>query len=247
MVRYAVISDIHANLEAFQKTLEDIDSQNVDEIICLGDIVGYYPNPNECVELCKKRHIQCIRGNHDDAVTGICGIEDFNPVAQEALIWTSRHLDRANKEWLLHLPEHLVIEEKILAVHGSPWHPYAYIFSAQEAAHAFTFLQTNYPQIQVCFYGHTHQKALYYTKESSVEEVEKNRKYILGNKGLYLINPGSVGQPRDGSPGAFYAIYDSQTREIEFRHLTYDLTLTQRKVIEVGLPYMLAERLNLGY
>jgi predicted phosphodiesterase len=246
-VRYAVISDIHANLEAFQKTLEDIDLQNVDEIICLGDLVGYYPNPNECVELCKKHQIKCIRGNHDDAAIGICGIEDFNPVAQKALIWTSRHLDKANKEWLSRLPELLVLEEKILMVHGSPWHPYAYIFSAQEAVHAFAFLQANYPQIEVCFYGHTHQKALYYTKESSVEEVEKNRKYILGNKGLYLINPGSVGQPRDGSPGAFYAIYDSQKREVEFRHLTYDLTLTQRKVIEAGLPSMLAERLIFGY
>lgn len=246
-MRYAVLSDIHANLEALQATITDLENQDVQEIICLGDIVGYYPNPNECTELCRARGFVCLRGNHDDAAVGLCGIEDFNPIAQAALLWTARNLKENNKQWLLQLPERLLVDGNFLAVHGSPWHPYAYIFSAGSASRAFLTLKSHYPQINVCFFGHTHQRALYYTDDGCVQAGEKGSKYRLGKTGLYLINPGSIGQARDGKPGASYLIYDTEHAEIEFRHVPYDLNLTQRKVVAAGLPLMLAERLSLGY
>lgn len=246
-MRYAVISDIHANLEAFQVVLKDIETLCPDAIICLGDIVGYYPNPNECVEFCREHNISCIRGNHDDAAVGFLDTEDFNPVAKEALHWTSWQLKKENKKWLANLPEHLIFGETLLAVHGSPWHPYAYIFSEQEASKAFIHLESHFSQINVCFFGHTHQRAFYYTSKGTVTEPIKGYKYILGPQGLYLINPGSIGQPRDGIPGAYYVIYDSLTRELEFRRLEYDFRLTQEKTRAAGLPAMLAERLALGF
>ncbi len=246
-MRYAVISDIHANLEALKATITDLENQQVEQIICLGDIVGYYPNPNECTELCRLHGFTCLRGNHDDAAVGIYGIEDFNPVAQAALLWTARNLKQTHKEWLLQLPDQFLVEDNFLAVHGSPWHPYAYIFSSGVASRAFSTLKSHYPRINVCFFGHTHQRALYYTGDGSIQKIEKDNKYRLGETGLYLINPGSVGQARDGKPGASYIIFDTKSIEIEFRHVPYNLDITQRKVIAAGLPLMLAERLSLGY
>jgi len=245
-VRYAIISDIHANLEALQATLDDIADRHVAKVICLGDIVGYYPNPNECVEICRDQKFQCIRGNHDDAAVGGCGIEDFNPVAQDALRWTAENLKKENKEWIRQLPEQFFVDDYILAVHGSPWHPYAYIFSPGGAARAFTYLSMHHAKVQVCFFGHTHQRALYYSREGSIQEIERKTRFRLDKSGLYLINPGSVGQARDGRPGASYLMFDADRREMEFRHVPYDLDLTQRKVIAAGLPLMLAERLVLG-
>ncbi|MDH7578125.1 MAG: metallophosphoesterase family protein [Bacillota bacterium] len=245
-MRYAIISDIHANLEALQATITDLENQDVQQIICLGDIVGYYPNPNECTELCRARGFTCLRGNHDDAAVGNCGIEDFNPIAQAALRWTARNLKEVNKKWLLQLPEQF-LDDHFLAVHGSPWDPYAYIFSAGSASRAFLTLKSHYSQVNLCFFGHTHQRALYYTDEGSIHKTEGENKYRLGKTGRYLINPGSIGQARDGKPGASYLIYDAERTEIEFRHVTYNLNLTQQKVVAAGLPQMLAERLSLGY
>jgi len=246
-VLYAIISDIHANLEALQATIKDLKKQQIDQVVCLGDIVGYYPNPNECVQLCRQNGFKCLRGNHDDAALNLCGINDFNPVAREALLWTADQLTEENKDWLSQLPGHLLIDDSFLAVHGSPWDPYAYIFSTGGAMQAFSYLRQHYPQINLCFFGHTHQRALYTSEEGAVQEVIKGEVYTLGNRGLSLINPGSIGQARDGKPGASYIIYDSQNKEIEFRHLPYDIKLTQSKVIAAGLPSMLATRLNLGY
>jgi predicted phosphodiesterase len=246
-VRYAIISDIHANLEALEATVEDLQTVQVDQVICLGDIVGYYPNPNECTAICRSQGFRCLRGNHDDAALGLCDIDDFNPVAREALIWTARALKEENKEWLRQLPEKLLVDGNFLAVHGSPWDPYAYIFSSGGALRAFSYMHTHHPEIDICFFGHTHQRALYTSEKGTVQENYKGKLYILSNRGFYLINPGSIGQPRDGQPGASYIIYDSQTREVEFRHVPYDISLTQRKVAAAKLPLMLAERLSLGY
>ncbi|MGB9791979.1 MAG: metallophosphoesterase family protein [Thermacetogeniaceae bacterium] len=243
---YAIISDIHANLEALLAVLDDIGKQQIARVICLGDIVGYYPNPNECVEICRNRRFQCIRGNHDDAAVGAIEIVDFNPAAQHALRWTIERLTENNKEWLRKLPEQRLIEERILAVHGSPWHPYDYIFTPGGAARAFAYLSANYPNVEICFFGHTHQRALYSAKKGKIHEVVKNTRFRLEKGGIYLINPGSVGQARDGRPGASYILFDSEQNEVEFRHVDYDIELTQRKVISAGLPLMLAERLVLG-
>jgi predicted phosphodiesterase len=248
-MRYAVISDIHANLEAFRVALEDIDQQDVQKVVCLGDIVGYYANPDECTELCRSRGFLCLRGNHDDAAVGICGIEDFNPVARDAILWTEHHLSDNNKMWLKQLPEQALVDGLFLAVHGSPSHPYDYIFSAVEAGLAFNALASRYPQLAVCFFGHTHQRALYSDDgKTSLESLEYNQpfEFSLQSDRLYLINPGSIGQARDGKPGASYLIYDGDGNTVTYRHVPYDFNLTREKVARAGLPVMLGERLGLG-
>ncbi len=242
---YAVISDIHANLEALSAILEDMERLQVTNVICLGDIVGYYPNPNECVQICRSHGFLCIRGNHDDAAVGAIEITDFNPVAQHALRWTIERLTEENKEWLRRLPEQRLIDKRVLAVHGSPWHPHDYIFTPGGAARAFAYLSANHPTVEICFFGHTHQRALYYER-GKIREVAPKTRFRLEKEGIYLINPGSVGQARDGKPGASYILFDSELNEVEFRHVDYDIELTQRKVISAGLPMMLAERLVLG-
>ena len=246
-MRYAIVSDIHANLEALRAVSKDIKAQRVDKIICLGDIVGYYPDPNNCTKLCRNSRFICIRGNHDDAALGICDIDDFNPIAQTALLWTAKELKQEYKDWLRELPEHLLVDDQFLAVHGSPWDPYAYIFSSGGALQAFSYLHNHHPSITLCFFGHTHQRALYTSEESAVEEITEGTHYTLSDQGLFLINPGSVGQSRDGRPGASYIIYNSKGKEIEFRHVPYNIDLTMRKVAAAKLPLMLAERLSLGY
>lgn len=246
-MRYAIISDIHANLEALRAILKDLQTRQIDKVICLGDIVGYYPNPNECTAICRTRGFYCLRGNHDDAALDLCEIDDFNPVARTALIWTANNLKEENQDWLRQLPDHILVDGNFLAVHGSPWDPYAYIFSSGGALRAFSHMCARYPQIDICFFGHTHQRALYTSEKGAIREIIRGELYTLSNQGLFLINPGSVGQARDGKPGASYIIYDSKTREIEFRHVPYDISLTQRKVAAAGLPLMLAERLSLGY
>lgn len=246
-MRYAIVSDIHANLEALRAVLKDIKAQRVDKIICLGDIVGYYADPNSCTKLCRNSGFICIRGNHDDAAIELCDIDDFNPIAQTALLWTAKKLKQEHKDWLRELPEQLVIDEQFLAVHGAPWDPYAYIFSSGGALQAFSCMRSNYPSITLCFFGHTHQRALYTSEESAIKEVAEGTRYTLSDRGLFLINPGSVGQSRDGRPGASYIIYNTKEQEIEFRHVPYNIELTQRKVAAAELPMMLAERLSLGY
>jgi predicted phosphodiesterase len=245
-VRYAIISDIHANLEALRSVCKDIKAQRPDKVICLGDIVGYYADPNNCVKICKNSGYISIRGNHDDAAVGICDINDFNPIAQTALLWTARRLKEEYKGWLRELPENLVVDEQFLAVHGAPWDPYFYIFSTDGALQAFSYMRSHYPSLTLCFFGHTHQRALYTSEEDAVKITEEGKRYTLSDRGLFLINPGSVGQSRDGKPGASYIIYNSEEKEIEFRHLAYNIELTQRKVAAAKLPPMLAERLSLG-
>jgi predicted phosphodiesterase len=248
-MRYAIISDIHANLEAFQAALDDIDRQDVQKVVCLGDIVGYYANPDECTELCRSRGFLCLRGNHDDAVVGICGTEDFNPVAQEALLWTEHHLSDDNKAWLKQLPEQALIDNLFLAVHGSPSHPYDYIFSLVSASAAFDALVSRHPRLAICFFGHTHQRALYFYDYKTTREFLDEKEPLelsLRDDRLYLINPGSIGQARDGKPGASYLIYDGNSNAVTYRHIPYDFNLTQQKVTRAGLPAMLGERLGRG-
>ena len=248
-MRYAVISDIHANLEAFQAVLEDIDQQGVQEVVCLGDIVGYYANPDECTDICRDRGFLCLRGNHDDAAVGICGTEDFNPVARDAILWTEKHLSDENKMWLKQLPEQVLVDDLFLAVHGSPNHPYDYIFSAAEAGLAFNALASQYPRLAVCFFGHTHQRALYsYDHRTTREFLDQSEplEFSLHNDRLYLINPGSIGQARDGKPGASYLVYDGGSDIVTFRHVPYDFHLTRQKIAQAGLPAVLGERLGLG-
>lgn len=240
-MKYAIISDVHGNLEALEAVIADMRDQHVDKAVCLGDLVGYYPNPAECLRAIRSWSIQCIGGNHDRAVTGKIPLEDFNPAAREALYWTREHLGEDDLRWLASLPEELVVDGCFLMVHGAPGDPDAYLFLADEAELALQILAERYSGIRLCFYGHTHQRAVWSWPSCSLgDEIH------LEQHGLYLINPGSVGQARDGIPGASYLTFDAEAGQINFRRLAYPYHVTQQKVRGAGLPLLLAERLAVG-
>lgn len=238
-MKYAVISDIHANLEAFVSVLAEIDRTAVGEIVCLGDIVGYGADPNACVEIVRERGIASIMGNHDAAACGVYEPFHFNPAAREAVLWTRKELSDENRDFLRNLPESEIIDN-FLIVHGAISDPDKYIMSAYDAEPELTLLRSR----DVCFFGHTHVGVCYALENKNVREITGSE-IELENGVKYLINPGSVGQPRDGDPRASFLIYDNEGRA-EYRRPGYDVEKAQEKIINKGLNRILAERLSYG-
>jgi len=239
-LRYAIISDIHANLEAFLAVLAEIDKSDTGRVICLGDIVGYGANPNECVDIIKERQIMSLIGNHDKAACGITEPYNFNPAARRAVLWTRDELTLANRVYLSGLPEEGTADG-FMIVHGAPSDPDKYILSEYDAAEEFPLLGENI----LCFFGHTHVRVLYSYSGGDIEVSMSERVYFTEGTS-YLVNPGSVGQPRDRDPRAAYLIYDDRG-DVEFRRVAYSIEGAQKKIIESGLDRVLAERLSLGY
>ena len=239
-MRYAVISDIHSNLEAFVAVLAEIDKIGADGVICLGDIVGYGANPNECVEIIKNRRIFSLIGNHDKAACGLTEPYSFNSSARRAALWTRDELTPENIEYLRGLPDESAVHGFML-VHGAPSNPDKYILSEYEAAEEFPLLG----EYRLCFFGHTHVRVFYTFMEGEVESSTAERSRLQADA-KYLVNPGSVGQPRDQDPRAAFLIID-EPGEIEFRRVDYPIEAAQKKIIECGLDRFLAERLSLGY
>lgn len=243
-MKYAVISDIHSNLEALLAVLKEIDGMDVGEIICLGDIVGYNANPNECIDLLKNRGIKCIMGNHDARASGIEEPYDFTPLAREAVLWTRKHLNKKSLSFLKNLPRSLSFpDDNMLAVHGSISSTDEYMLSLRDAA--INFLRMDENNIKICFFGHTHVRIAYVESREGVSLVYENEMPIEGSK-RYLVNPGSIGQPRDGNPKAAFLIYNTDAGKIEFFRVEYDIDRCCEKIIKAGLPRELAERLKVG-
>ena len=248
-MKYALISDIHSNLDALQAVLGEIDQHKPGKILCLGDIVGYGAQPNECVQLLRERSITSVIGNHDKAACGMEEPYNFNPAACEAALWTRDVLTRDNSEYLKNLPERGEYDD-FLIVHGAVSDPDKYILSVYEAGQELELLG----DAPLCFFGHTHVRAVYVLRDGSAREAtwveiesDKDVRYLdLDKDTKYLINPGSVGQPRDRDPRASYLIYDRGGR-VEFRRAEYDIESAQNKIIEAGLNKVLAERLAYGY
>ena len=243
---YAIISDIHSNLEALEVALKRIDEIKVDEILCLGDIVGYNANPNECVEIIRERGIKAIIGNHDRASSGISEPDNFNKYAKDAVFWTRGELTKVNSDYLKSLKENFNFEKRFLLVHGSPRDPDEYIYTARLAGENLKYLENNFEDISICFFGHTHVKALYYLQERHGIASETKEGITLSSNDKFLVNPGSVGQPRDGDIRGSFIIFDSEKRLIKFEPVSYNIEKTASKVIKAGLPKYLAERLFLG-
>ncbi len=242
-MRVLVFSDVHANLTALERTLADADEY--DAVWCLGDLVGYGPDPNECIE--RIRHLPnltCILGNHDAAVLGLIEIEAFNHEARRAIQWTRRELSEANLSFLRKLPERVVIGDVTL-VHGSPRQPvWEYLLDSQTARYNFDFFDTSF-----CFVGHTHLPILFHLNEV---DPYPTGGYLPPNQAIQLtpreiVNPGSVGQPRDRDPRAAYAIYDTETHIFEHRRVDYDIPAVQNRMRSIGLPLRHIERLALGW
>ena len=246
-MRYLVLTDIHANLEALDTCIADARVRKFDETLVLGDLVGYGGDPNavvECVQALKP--VAIVRGNHDKVACGLEQAEGFNAVARSAAKWTLDVLTPAHREWLCALPEgpHLV-DEVIEICHGSPFDEDAYIFDELDAVRALKVSAR-----PLCLFGHTHYPVTFELSNQSFDSVdaasasEMQIEMKPGSK--YLVNPGSVGQPRDGDPRAAYAIVDTTTHRVELFRLKYPIAEAQAKVIKAGLPEVLAHRLAVG-
>ncbi len=241
-MRYGIVSDIHSNLAAFEAVLEHMGP--VDALWCLGDIVGYGPDPNECLELLRRHEHVCVLGNHDAAAIGKLDTSDFNPAAATAAHWTARQLSERSRDYLLALPERLVLDPFTI-VHGSPRHPiWEYItHDSQAAANFHLFAST------ACLVGHTHIPALFVEQPSgrAMGTLPADGHEFSVAETRLIANPGSIGQPRDGDPRAAYGIYDSDARTIEWRRVEYPIETTQKRMRQAGLPDRLIERLSFGW
>ena len=241
-MRYLIISDIHANLVALEAVLADAPS--FDEIWCLGDLVGYGPNPNECVERIQDFSHTCLAGNHDWAALGKLDVKSFNVDARVATAWTQVEISPPVREYLDGLPTH-VEQNGFTMAHASPREPvWEYILDAN-AAHA-NFAHFSTP---MCLVGHTHIP-LIFEMDNERHRVEMVMPPLRGTLRLgprrMIINPGSVGQPRDGDPWASYATLDSETMTWEFHRVPYAVEITQERMRARGLPIRLIERLAIG-
>lgn len=243
-MRYAIISDIHSNLEALRVVLDRIASMNVDATFCLGDIVGYNANPNECVEIVRSEGIRCVMGNHDSRAAGLEEPDDFNPMAARAVIWTREQLADENKLFLASLPRELQSSDFVI-FHGSIHDTDRYIFTKDDVKENFCRLNELPGPARIGFFGHTHVQTVF-VLAGSVLSVEYGDALHIYNDRRYLINPGSVGQPRDGDPRSAFAVYDTKKNVVTFYRAEYDIKTCQNKVIGAGLPTRLAERLALG-
>ena len=231
-----------------------------DMIVNLGDIVGYGASPNEVSDRSRELCDIFVRGNHDKACTGLAGIDDFNPIAGMAALWTQQTLTPENLEWLRALPQgpieldHIWPQEsensnhaKVQCVHGSPLDEDEYITSRADAENIYDYLDS-----ALTFFGHTHLQGGFLWANGHQEAIQRpgprqHQVHLrLDRDGVYLLNPGSVGQPRDGDPRAAYALYDTESREVTFRRVQYDAFKVRQRIEAAGLPAILGDRLLLG-
>jgi predicted phosphodiesterase len=239
-MKYAIIADIHANLEAFQVVLEDIEKQKCTHVACLGDIVGYNANPKECLDTVRAMNMPCVKGNHDEFCSSDTPMEGFSPHAAEAGNWTRQRLTEGDRQWLREL-KFLRLVSNFTIVHATLDAPqrWGYVFDKLAAAASFTYQNT-----PVCFFGHTHVPVAFI--RDSVVRGGTYSKFRVEPGRKYFVNVGAVGQPRDGNPKAAYVIYDMDEGSIELRRLDYDIPGAQKKILDAGLPPRLAERLAMG-
>lgn len=239
--KIAIFSDIHGNLQALQAILNEIDSLKPDFILCCGDVVGYGANPNECCELLRERKIPTIAGNHDFAALGLIDITYFNDVARTAITWTADQLTSENANFLKNLPMSVPMEE-MLFVHSSPYQPelWHYVITMGNARTAFQHFTE-----KVCFIGHSHTPFIVENFDNNLTCPESPTLKMRDNA-RYLVNVGSVGQPRDRNPDACFALYDRDSSILEIRRTNYDRAQAQTSIISAGLPKELAERLSYG-
>ena len=239
-MRYAVIADIHANLDALQVVLEDIKQQKCTHVVCLGDVVGYGADPKACLDIIRGMNIPVVKGNHDEYIGVDENPDGFNDAAAEAVTWSRNQLTLEDRQWLREL-KYFRLVANFSIVHATLDAPqrWGYVFEKLEAAASFTYQNT-----QVCFFGHTHVPVAF-IRDTGVRGGTYSKFRVEPGK-KYFVNVGSVGQPRDRNPKAAYVIYDLPQQTIELRRLDYDIAAQQRKIRAAGLPERLAERLATG-
>jgi predicted phosphodiesterase len=245
-VRYLVLSDLHSNWEALQAVLADARG-DYDRVICCGDLAGYGPDPNLVLDWARENLYAVVRGNHDRACCGMEDLEWFNPIAKAATIWTMARLSPENFDYLRTLPQGPYKDEGFQLIHGSPLDEDEYLITPADARNVFDYLDEG-----VTFFGHTHLQCGYAQANGTFQALRKydpaqaEFRQKLERDGIYLINAGSVGQPRDGDPRAAYAIYNPEKLELSQRRVRYNFEVTRRKIEEGGLPEVLGSRLGVG-
>jgi putative phosphoesterase len=251
-MRYLLLSDLHSNDEALSAVLSRVKRKKFDRVVCLGDFVGYAADPNKVLDRFRTmpKTTIAIRGNHDKVVSGVDPGDMFNPPALYAARWTAERLSKENLEFLKRLPlGPFVVDGRFVACHGSPLDEDAYIFSDFDASMNFVQMHRLSPDLDLCFFGHSHIPSIFTLETNGirVEAVRGSRARLKLEKGKrYLVNPGSVGQPRDRNPKASYAIFDADERTVYFDRVAYDVESARRKIQRAGLPAMLGDRLVVG-
>lgn len=245
-MRYLIISDIHGNLDALEAVVEDA-KDKYDQILCCGDLVGYGAEPNAVADWVRSNCAAVIRGNHDKVASGIDDMEDYNPAAVLSTMWTRKTLTADNTEYVRNLPAGPLEIAGFSIVHGSPRDEDEYLVDVRDAMGAREAIRT-----PVTFFGHTHLQGGFFFRRNSVKAIEKvpakrrEATVAIDDASRFLINPGSVGQPRDRDPRAAYAIYSLEDRLVTYYRVAYDIPKAQAKIIQAGLPEPLANRLAIG-
>jgi predicted phosphodiesterase len=239
-MRFAIFGDIHANLHALHAVLSDAREQLCTHYVCMGDVVGYNAFPSQCIEIVRNLECPVVKGNHDEQASMMGDQEGFNPLAEEAMNWTREQLTPADKEWLRSLRMQRQVRDFTIvhATLDTP-HKWGYVFNQLDAAASFSYQHT-----AVCFIGHTHTPKAY-VRDGSVRTIPLDTLLLQQGK-RYLINVGSVGQPRDSDWRPAYCVYDTNTNEVKLRRIEYDLAGAQQAILDAGLPRKLAERLAVG-
>ena len=240
-MRYAILSDVHGNLEALRAVLADC-RDDVDGVLCLGDVVGYGADPRACVELLGERAAVLVAGNHEHAVAGLLSLDWFNPNARTAVEWTRDRLDRDERAYLGSLPLTTCVGDATL-VHASPSRPeeWEYLTTAADGLEAFRGFDT-----RLCFVGHSHRPGYWSIGSSGGDHHPGGADLVFEHGRRYIVNVGSVGQPRDRDPRAAYAVWDAAAGRAGIRRVSYDSSATRRKIVAAGLPTALATRLAHG-
>ncbi len=243
-MRFLILSDIHANWEALEAVLAHAKGA-YDRILCCGDIVGYGADPDAVTDWVRQNVPTVIRGNHDKACAGLEDLEWFNPVARISALWTQSAIRPENISYLRELAQGPEAVDGFQILHGSPMDEDEYLIYDRDAEHVFPYLE-----VWLSFFGHTHLQGGFLCHRNGVKRIPKptaeKEELALEQDHYYLINPGSVGQPRDLDPRAAYALYDSDQRVVTYCRTPYDIRGAQKKILAAGLPDMLAVRLEVG-
>jgi len=241
-MKLAFISDIHGNLEALVSVLNHIEKQKVDGIHCLGDVIGYGSDPVSCLELIHKTCDIKIMGNHEYAALGLEDTDDYNPAAQKSALWTKAQLSDREKAMIAEYEMSHNLDD-ILVVHASPFEPdqWHYVLTAEAALQAL-----EYSDHKLCFHGHSHVPQIFAERDNDLPRAQAGHDFLPDEDTRYLVNVGSVGQPRDNDPRACYITFDTDEYEILFHRVDYDIETTQDKMSQANLPRMLITRLSMG-
>jgi len=241
-MRYGIFSDVHSNLEALEAVVEAYKKEAIDQYLCVGDVVGYAANPKECAFIVKSLAAQTVAGNHDWAAVGLFSTEFFNPHAKNAILWTAKQLPEKEKDFFKNL-KLVYTNEHLTLVHGTLSEPekFGYIEDLDGAQDSFWLQETD-----ICFIGHTHVPGVFVKDNKGKTTYSKNEVTVISGGCKYLVNVGSVGQPRDDNPKASYCIFDTTRKKVYIKRLSYDIKKAQDKIFSSGLPLSLANRLEFG-